>query len=440
MGWTRTVVQGPWGLRARWRLYLPFVAMAVAAAVVLVLVLRGSGSGREVLVVESAPTDPVALPSSSAPESNTPSPKPSPTASEPEPAAVVSRAPEPTTSAGPRLDVTEAALLSTGYVEHAFAQGRSALVQTVPRGLPVAYTCFDVEIGYDSTDPRPTGLVARTWSWPDEVVATEVIAEFASPDDAYHQYGSCQADPSPRWDPGISSSNGQYVDTQLQLGRYAFIKRIPREAASTAFSAVLIGPYVVYVNWRQSGGDVPLEPLEQALSAALSRASGGTEGAPVAAPTQQTEPGLAGYPTRATLPPGVVAGRQLDWIGDLPWEFSNTLYCGSAGLPTTAIPLFRQWRVATGRTTDTGIAVSASHAAEGTDASKEFGECRTSEEGAADVDGVGDEAFAVVHAAETWLYVRSASSYVVVLSDGAPDDLAACKALAADTLRTYDVS
>jgi hypothetical protein len=421
MGWTRAVVQGPWGLRARWRLYLPFVAMAVAAAVVLVLVLRGSGSGREVLVDESAPsesaspapTDPAA-PTATPPAANDdPGGAPAPTSS----SSRVPPSPQPSASPEPRMSATASALLSTGYLERAFGQGRAARVVDLPAAVPVAYSCFDqFTPTWRDGVARPTARLTRVWSWAGEVTVTEILAEFPTTADARQFAQECVGDPDPdlvgTWDP-----RGTSVKEQPDVGELGFLQRVPREVMTTAYSGTLQGRVVLLLNWRQSGHDAPLDPLRRALVSAFDKARGEDEGTPIAAAPVIPLRELQGYLTIGELPPAVGDATGLRWSEDTGAP-DKGIRCGSDVLVRTQdVPWQRGYVAAApqkGASFSFGVSPSVAEATE------DFAACRTSlaDYAPAAVDGIGDEAFLVRFYDVSFLYLRAGDVVGMVAADG----------------------
>jgi hypothetical protein len=113
-------------------------------------------------------------------------PTPTPTSS-PSPGTSTPNTPDPSETppvvAGPAVLVAAESLLTTGYVEKAFGGGRTARVSTTTAALPgLIRSCYHL------TGDAPRSFVARSWSWPGEVVFSEALARERSPEAAGDRY------------------------------------------------------------------------------------------------------------------------------------------------------------------------------------------------------------------------------------------------------------
>ena len=428
-----SLLRGPWGWRARWPLFTGAATALTGLVVTLLLVVPG-GSKDGLLT---------ATPTPSATPTAAPTPSASPAAS---PDGSVDASPRASAEARPprpQLDVEH--LLSDGYVNRSFGQGRTSLVGTWRHpGAPVA--CRTKNDG----DVR----VARTWAWPDEIVVGETLTVHDTEGSASAALAECRELSPLLGSEGVTSG-------PMDVGDEGYISTYRGELFTQLNAGARVGKGLVLVVWRQSGPITSSAPLEAALRAAVAKVAGQAEGAPVAAPAQRTPTALDGFLTYAQV--AAFAQREDGWIGmNWRWDLRSTspgVMCGDPGqspLPTRDRPVSRSW-IGGLIHADDGFALglTIASAAEGSDPATDFDDCRerAASQGysPSDVGDLGDEAFVVDWGTSNdtpTVYVRAGSTYLVVTTDFlSSDDVVALAGLALDrylaataTASRYDVA
>ena len=373
-------------------------ATATAAAVVLV-VAGGASLNANLDRTSSAPDRLGAAPGSST--TTAPAATPSTTgAPSPSPSGEGTAGPVATASPAPRaLEVRTSALLSSSFVEEAFAASQPSLVQSYGEAEQPVGGCAAAE----PADLRRSA--GRSWSWPDEVVVSETLLELGSARAAEAFLQDCsQADPA-----------SQPLVEPLQVGDEAVLVQQRWPLYRQLHAAARVGRVVVLVQWRQSGSVPSAAPVVRALRAAVAKALGDAALTPIVADPPRPDPQLRGYLTRAGFPDDVAGvtdgGSPYEWLRDMAVA---ELRCGDAGtLPTAATPVLRVWQG------PSVVSLVVAQAPAQADAAQDFASCRASQSGTPEeLAGLGDEAYHVAAGDEAAVHVRSGSTYLVVRGIG----------------------
>ena len=392
-----------WGWRKRWRLYVAVLAGVAALVTIAAAVLHGGPEHPVSLVLEPTP-DATATTDVAPTSGSTPAPSASAGAvPELEPTSTPGASLSPTSAATPvrTIDVSQAGMLSDRFAEDAFGQGRRARVDVVSgSGTRVFHACYDTDAYPPDVGPRhvPRRVAGRTWSWADEIVASEVLLELESAEAAANQVVQCKLDPDPAYQEFMP--NAQDVSRPVAVGDGGFVSRIGRNASTTMYSGAQVGRFVVLVNWRQSGRHVPLDPLEHALRAAVLKGTRGLEAPALASSTPVPLNELTGYLTRDEIPGEAVPHEGLVWWSDVG-QGRSSIGCGypaTTYMPTTREVHLRAWMASTGPglyDNDT-VSLAFARAPDPASAGARFQECRAAFASGAVTkpeSGLGDEAF-----------------------------------------------
>jgi hypothetical protein len=395
--------------RDRWR-----IAVVAAAASVV------ARTGAALLVPRSqGPSDQLygdAVPSGS---SVTPGPGPTPTC---DTTATPGPGPSPSAAQAPlRTVVATASFLGDEWVAGAFGDGHAPAVATTTEPRPgLVRSCYHT--GVLSTAP-PERMVARSWSWPGEVVVAEVLAREPSEAAAAARAATC-GDPTARdFDPdaaGYASDAGAPSVHRVVVagGVPATVAVVPRSLDTSVYGVTRVEDGVLVLTWRQSGSAPDaVSRMRTALEAALSRATGSSEGAAPPGPDFSVPQAVRELPTRSDLP------RALPWVHDAR-DSDPALACGSSDVRTAERPVSRTWlatRDGSAPEATPGVTVRVGRAVDETAAEQGLAACRQGYEGGGsavdDTPGgtVGDASFLVTPDAETLVLVcRSGVRYVEV--------------------------
>jgi hypothetical protein len=375
---------------------------------------------------------------------------PTPTeAGEPTPTASATASPRPTAqntadpratgpaSGRPSVVVQAASLLSTDYVEKAFGADRTAHVATTTEPFPgLIRSCYHLP------GDEPRSFVARSWSWPGEVVVSEAIAREHSSEAAQERYRTC-SDPTARgFDPdtaGYEGGESSPVSHEVDLGKEGTgtVVVVPRPLDTSVYASAVLDDVVVVLTWRQTGTIGSRDALVQALVSAVAKATTGAEGTTSVAPAQQVPDALQGFLGTSDLP------YRLPWVHDAQGPVG--LPCGHTQVPTAAPLVSRLWS-ATGNGAPeptTGVTISVTRAADGTTAASGFAACKQAWAETNHVndpmgEGVGDESFWFSpDALSIEFVVRSGPTYLVVQYEtGSYDDTIALARTALDSLQS----
>jgi hypothetical protein len=383
----------------------------LTVVVVLVLALPGGGAPQAQRLVQNPSPSTTATPDVLTSATPTPPSTEASTVPTEEPSA--SPTPRPTIAgAQPRL------LLSDAFVSESFASGRKPLVQVYGDKVPLVpqQTC----LGFPGAPVDATRSTGRAWSWPDEVVAEELIVEYPSSARAKEHLERC-ADPK-AYDYGTPDPLGDRLD--VADGGYLVQER--HELYRSLHAGARVGAFLILVEWRQSGRVTSTEPLERALKAAVSKAVGGDDLRPVPSSEQQGDPALTGYLTRAQFPQGFVPdGSVFAWTDDVLLQAE--IDCGVIGDPdhpplrTSSRVVWREWRASTDDVVGYHALLALAEAADPDTAAADFDHCRNGFFGGTPepLSDLGDDAFYVntdTGNGEAVVYVRTGSSYLVLLT------------------------
>ncbi|MDP9182647.1 MAG: hypothetical protein M3P04_07725 [Actinomycetota bacterium] len=325
-------------------------------------------------------------------------------------------------------------MLTDRYVEQAFGGGRDA----VTLRSDVVHTgavrgCLHLVAG-DTRSVGPDAIAYRSWSWPDEVVVAENLDRESTLDAARARFAVCGDPGHDDFDPVERGAIMGAVSTRrevLDVGDDAFLVEVHWDMDTALFAGARLGRSIVLLSWRQSGPIDSTAPLVAALRAAVARATGEQQPDPRPGGMQEPQAALKGFLTRAALAATVDAER-LEWSHD--WRSDTTgLTCAQGTVDTIDRPAGRRWEGASnGDIPGHRIGLAIAHARDISGAEQGFTACREhyrqaaqpSDEGNVDIDGpprdmdgVGDEAFAVStdgNGTSFRLMVRSGASYMVL--------------------------
>jgi hypothetical protein len=327
--------------------------------------------------------------------------------------------------------------LSTDYVEQAFGAGRTARVSTTTAALPgLIRSCYHL------FGDEPRSFVARSWSWPGEVVFSEALAREHSPEAIGDRYRACTTPTSAGFDRDAEgyeggTSGARAFDVDLMENGTGQVVVVERPLDTSVYATAVLGDDVVLVlTWRQTGPIGSEDAFSRALVSAVRRATGGDQSRPVAAPAQQTPDLLTGFLGTTDLP------HPLPWVHDA--RGPEGLNCGHTQVPTATPLVSRLWSAtSTGAPEPTpGVTISFTQAVDATTAGSGFAACKQAWSETSSVndpigDGVGDESFWFApDPLSTEFVVRSGSSYLVVQYEtGSYDDTIALARAALDALQ-----
>ena len=416
-GWAKTTealrgrarVLRAWASRRRPVLAIAAVITALAVVVPLTVVAGGEGGSTDELVT-AAPTE-----MATADRTETAPAEPTPTAAVTSPATAAGPLPAATatatTSPEPTFSVSREAMLSDGYIEATFAEGRPARVRhsedragdkrAKPSAVSGQHSCLQPLA--DSSAAPISHLVSTDWSWAGETVVSEHLAEAGSLSGAKQRFDLC-ADPSAAgFDPDarlFQQDGGQATTRRLALGDEAYLVVVHRSVETSVYAGVRRGTSLLVVTWRASGTITSPDALQRVLNDAFDRALGRAEPPPSEAAPVRRDPALQGFPTWDELP-GVYGRDQawLIWNGDLRLPGTSP-FCGGE-LALRERPVLRFWsELFTGSESPRSVSVALAAAAEGADVEKDFEACREvfrhSDGAVTEVSGVGDRAFVTV--------------------------------------------
>jgi hypothetical protein len=372
------------GRRRRNRAVLASTALvaAVATALISLTSLGGGSSSDSLQVADPDVTQAPSATSTQATTTGTPTTEPrDPTGTAAPPAS------------SPTLSLGDAAMLSDGFVESEFGQGRTATrlmsyTSTLRGAIDTCYSTMELK-----GTALPEQINARSWYWPDEVVATEVLARESSTAAARQRFASCSNPDDPGFDRDASAAGrvGSPTVTPLDIGDESFVVRVSYPLYSAFYSGARVGADLVLVNLRQSGSSDTLGALRHALRAAVAKAEGRPELSPVAAPAQQPLPEMSPFLTEAQMP-GSRSAPLTQWRFDTR-ATSAELDCNGTAVAVARPPLTRYWSPPVdGNDAPDSVRLSIAYAADPGAAHAAFSSCAGTLGTAEPIAGLGDEA------------------------------------------------
>ncbi|MDP9182646.1 MAG: hypothetical protein M3P04_07720 [Actinomycetota bacterium] len=412
-------LNGPWGRRAKWRLYAGAAAGLTALATTLVLVMTGGDSPHHELVAE----EPTPTATTDITQTSEATPTPTPDAS-----AEASAAPAAAASASvSRADRTPALgpsdLLSDGYAAAAFGAGVEGASGTLAGGTGAHEACWEI------SGPGWDDQLTRTWTWPGETVVAETVTVNEAAGAASAVLGACRI-PGPGWREAHVPTS-----TDLDLGDEGFLSIGRAELYTQISGGARVGRALVLLTWRRSGPVPSTDAFEQALRDAVGKVLLGSEGTARPVPPQSSKPELRRYLNSDELPPRLDSGspraRGLYWNGDSREPALGPqagISCGSpdSHLQTVDVPVHRHWNGGS-MNGDDGQSLEEVTGDSGTeaDAMRAFDAGRTAVQADApstffeSVGDLGDGAFVADWSAD-WgspsVYVRFGSRFLVIRS------------------------
>jgi hypothetical protein len=404
------------------------LAGLVGVGLLVVLTAPDSHHDREQLIAE----DPAPPPSATQPPSTAPTNEPAASATAASASSSsTSPAPRATPEAAPAVvKVDDSDLLTDEYVAQAFAQGRATEFVWRFGGVPSSQEAFLVPLtcywdDAPATLHHPRVVVARAYSWPNELVATTLLSLESSETNAEERFRYCSDPGSARFDAGPRPTL-----TPLDVGDEGFLLARRDELGSQTYAGARVGSSLVLVDVRRSGGIGSTAPVVAALRGALRKATGQAQGAPVALPAEDVPDPLRGYLSRTQLPAPYDPGRGLHWLWDVRREVS-AITCGSSQMAVEERPVTRHWGSRSGvenEFIDLDIATLTGES----EPSAEMTRCRQAWEATgertSDFTEVGDDGFTVSQHQDFpgysvgWSMVVFRSGGTVVVLDGGDID------------------